>query len=287
MERLRACIITAVFPRLYVKRWYAKNTGVHSWNGKKACMTLSFDCDYSKDVLSLPLILRILKQRSLAASFACVGKLIERYPVEHRQILEGGHEIMNHTYTHPNHEELNPGKKFNNLSIGEKKDEIEQCHRACQTLLGYSPIGFRTPHFGNLHTDTVYGVLRETGYAYSSSIALARTERRDGLPFLRQGIREFPVSACPEHPYGVFDTWHALKRGCGRHAEKGAWEAEFRRLVNIGIETNSYLNVYFDPQDAAEEEAFPKMMEYLWEKRSEIEVATYRKMHETVYVQGK
>lgn len=268
-------IITLLFPGLYFKNIYRNNKCKKLWNGKKACITLSFDCDYTEDIKSLPSLLETLHSYTFYASFACIGKFIEQYPREHKQIIECGHEILNHTYTHPDNEELNPDKKFNELSRFQQKDEIEKCDRACNNILRYSPIGFRTPHFGNLHTTSVYSILKEIRYRYSSSILVTESPS-SGFPFLKNGIVEFPVSACPKHPFGVFDTWHSLARGCKKHVEDGEFYTLFKELVDFAIDTNSYINVYFDPQDVVNLKEFKQILDYLEKKKNDIWVAPYK-----------
>ncbi len=275
-------IIARIFPNYYFNSFYKNNIGGTNWNGRTACFSLSFDCDYEEDIASIPILLDVLASYSFKVSFACIGKFIEKYPEEHMKIIRGGHEIINHTNTHPNNEELNPDQKFNELAVEQKKSEIEKCHKTCVDILGYAPVGFRAPHFGRLHTEDVYDVLKELGYKYSSSTSIAGTASF-GLPFLKNGIIEFPLSNCPKHPLAVFDTWHSLRRGNGKHKKSGEFYGLFKKLIDIGINTNSYINLYFDPQDVVNLEEFRLVLDYIEERRGEIYVATYKEIFENIY----
>ena len=258
------------------------------WNGKRAYLSLSFDCDYTKDVLSLPLLLDILSLYSFKASFACIGRFIEKYPKEHIKIIKEGHEIINHTYTHPNNEELNPNQKFNELTADQKKTEIEKCHKLCKDILKYEPIGFRVPHFGNIHTEDIYGIhdiLKELGYKYSSSTSAVKTPNF-GLPFIKKEIMEFPLSNCPKHPFAVFDSWHSLERGNKKHTKNGEFYKLFKELIDIGIKTNSYINLYFDPMDVINLKEFKLMLNYIEEKKEDIQIATYKDIFENYCATG-
>ena len=205
------------FPTIYTKCFYRKNRNVFDWRGKYAGFTLSFDCDFKNDILALPTLLDTLSSFSIKTDFACVGRWIEKYPKEHQLILDSGHLILNHTYTHPDNEELNPHKKFNLLTLDQQREEIQKCDEICKTILEYSPCGFRTPHFGNLHTNRVYPLLKELKYTYCSATVSINTPSY-GLPYITpEGIIEYPVSTCPEHPLDVFDTWHSLMRGRDMH----------------------------------------------------------------------
>lgn len=282
INTLKKYIVTSIFPGLYLRWMYEHNRGQREWNGKQSCFTLSFDCDHTEDIQALPSLLEILRLYPFKASFACIGKFIERYPAPHRMIVEAGHEILNHTYSHPDSEELNPNHKFNELSVEQQTKEIEECDRISKAILGYSPTGFRTPHFGNLHTESVYSILEKLGYRYSSSTPITKSPSF-GLPFLKQEIWEFPVSACPRHPFGVFDTWHSLQRGRKRHVKKREFYRLFRELIDLGIDTNSYINVYLDPQDVVGLKDFSHMLDYLRQKESNIWIVPYKDIVKNEY----
>lgn len=267
---------------LITKSFHKNNTNQTSWNGKKACFSLSFDCDYTKDVMSIAALLDILSSYSFKVSFACIGKFVEKYPKEHMRIIREGHEIINHTYTHPNNEELNPGQTFNKITADQRRAEIEKCHTACKDILGYAPIGFRTPHFGNLHTEDVYDILTKLGYKYSSSTSAVKTPNF-GLPFAKKGIMEFPLSNCPKHPFAVFDTWHSLERGNGKHKKNGEFYELFKKLMDESINANSYINLYFDPQDVINLKEFRLILDYIEQKKEDIWIATYKDIFEKMH----
>ena len=268
--------ITLLFPRAFFKAFYGC-VGHRSrhWNGYRACLTLSFDCDYREDVEALPELLDMLAEYRFKASFACIGRWIERFPDEHRAILEYGHEILNHTYSHPNNEELNPDRYFNALSAVEQREEIAQCHSVCQDILDYNPIGFRTPHFGNLHTAGIYGILRELGYVYSSSVIAPRSPSF-GLPYqTKESLLEFPVSCCPRHPFTCFDTWHCLRKPGAWHRKGDEFYRLFVKLIEVGITNGAYINLYFDPRDIVAYEANRKMWESLKALEADLWITNY------------
>src|SRR5258707_469759 len=51
-------------------------------------------------------LLKLLKQLDLKATFFVVGKMVDRNPDLVRQELAEGHEVWNHTYNHPNLDNL-------------------------------------------------------------------------------------------------------------------------------------------------------------------------------------
>lgn len=255
-----------------------KRSGI-LWPGK-ACFTLSFDCDYEEDVKALPQILDMLEKYKISASFACIGRWIEKFPQIHRSIIDEGHEIINHTYSHPDNEQLDPNRQFNDLSWGEKKEQIEKCHKVCRELLNYEPIGFRTPHFGRLFSGEDYHILKELGYVYSSSTIAIETPE-SGQPFLaREGILEFPLSSCPKHPFTIFDSWHTTSERTPGSAHRSSSEflKLFKQLIDLAVKTHSYINVYWDPQDIIKVVGFEQVLKYLVDKSDEIWVTTYKEL---------
>jgi len=210
---------------------------------------LSFDVDFRADVEATDGLLAHLGRLGLAASFACVGHWVREYPRQHQAIVAAGHEIINHTLTHPDNEEIDPARHFHRLAATELRDQVAGAHRIIEDELGVSPMGFRTPHFGYQHTESVYPLLIELGYAFSSSTIASRTPSF-GWPYRVANGRlwEVPVSVCPHHPFSSFDTWHFVRKQPSRHAPTDL----VRALAGLLEESRPLpLCFYFDPQDAA------------------------------------
>lgn len=243
-------VITVLFPTLFFKTFYSCATPNKKISNT---VTISFDCDQVADIKVLPKLLKILNLYNVKASFACVGKLIERYPREHQMIIKYGHEIINHTYTHPFNEELNSLKRFDKLTKDEQRAEIMQCHQICKEVLNYEPVGFRIPHFGIQYTDTIYDILSEIGYVYSSSI-LAVKSPTFGVPYSVNGILEFPIITCPKHPFQAFDTYHAFRSKVTSHQDGGEFFQTFKQIIDFAKSKSLYVSFYIDPQDI---ECFP------------------------------
>ena len=130
---------------------------------------VSFDVDFREDVLALERLLIHLGALSLKASFAVVGDWVREYPREHLALVEAGHEIVNHTLSHPDNEELDPHRHFHLLPPEVLEEQVRSGHELIAETLGVRPRGFRAPHFGHQHTEAVYPILRDLGYLYSSS----------------------------------------------------------------------------------------------------------------------
>ncbi len=239
---------------------------------ERGVVSLSFDVDYPEDVQALGGLLERLERLGLRASFAVVGRLVEIYPAEHRLIVQAGHELVNHTYSHPDNEFLHPDERFDELAPGSQREQVERCHQACLELLGVAPAGFRAPHFGNVRGSGFYGILAELGYRWSSSTVAWRGGKL-GLPFAAaDGVLELPVSCCPQHPFAVLDSWHALRRE--RHAAPGGFAALVREAAGLTAGSRGHLNLYLDPRDVREFEQVRQVLETVREMADRLEPLT-------------
>jgi cellulose synthase/poly-beta-1,6-N-acetylglucosamine synthase-like glycosyltransferase/peptidoglycan/xylan/chitin deacetylase (PgdA/CDA1 family) len=82
-------------------------------------------------------ILDELKQSNVKATFFMIGQNAERYPSLVRRVWNEGHEIGNHTYTHPNIAALSPEMA---------RLELTATQRVFQSLLHRSTLLFRPPY---------------------------------------------------------------------------------------------------------------------------------------------
>ncbi len=270
--------LSFAFPGAFLSSYIkgAKSDDVLDFNGQSVA-TLSFDCDLPPDIEAIPTLLELVSRYRFKTSFACIGKWIEKDPSLHRQIINQGHEIVNHTYSHPNNEVFNPNKQFNKISKQEREEEIIRCHEVISKLLNYAPVGFRVPHFGNLFIDDIYPVISKLGYKYSSSTLALKTKSR-GRPYKAfEEIVEFPVSPCPRHPFAALDSYHFFRSGHPiykySHRDKGSFIKCFQELMALVRKHCLHLNVYFDPMDIVENKQFLLILDLLAE--SGIEVLNY------------
>lgn len=91
-----------------------------------------------------PAILDILKKENVPATFFIIGKNGQSYPELVRRIVNEGHELGNHTFTHPNLGEL--PRPLVDL-------ELNATQRLIESLTGRSTVLFRPPYFGDAEAD--------------------------------------------------------------------------------------------------------------------------------------
>jgi cellulose synthase/poly-beta-1,6-N-acetylglucosamine synthase-like glycosyltransferase/peptidoglycan/xylan/chitin deacetylase (PgdA/CDA1 family) len=105
---------------------------------------LALTFDDGPDPRWTPAILDILKRENVPAAFFVIGKNGQAYPDLMRRIVDEGHEIGNHTFTHPNLGEIP-------LSLTEL--ELNATQRLIESDIGRSTVLFRPPYFGDAEAD--------------------------------------------------------------------------------------------------------------------------------------
>ena len=68
--------------------------------------------------VTTPLLLQVLRDADVAATFFLIGRDAEQYPALTRAIARGGHEIADHTLTHPDLDRLPDAGVAGELSAG-------------------------------------------------------------------------------------------------------------------------------------------------------------------------
>lgn len=108
--------------------------------------------------VGLPLILDVLKRHAVKATFFVVGQNVERYPDRVRRILDEGHEIGVHGYTHTPPQRLVPEEEE-----GEIVKALELLRGAGATVNGY-----RSPSWDV--SPVTLDLLDKHGFVYSSQM---------------------------------------------------------------------------------------------------------------------
>jgi peptidoglycan/xylan/chitin deacetylase (PgdA/CDA1 family) len=100
-------------------------------------MALTYD-DGPNDPHTL-LLLDVLAKHQARATFFLIGRYVRQRPEIARAIQSAGHEIGNHTYSHPN---------LIFLTAAKLRQELEDCSKALEDALGVKPTLFRPPFGG-------------------------------------------------------------------------------------------------------------------------------------------
>jgi polysaccharide deacetylase family protein (PEP-CTERM system associated) len=146
-------------------------------------------------------LLDLFDETEARATFFVLGWIARRYPDLVQRIARRGHEIASHGVTHRMITELTPA---------EFREEAVDSRILLEDLAGSPVIGFRAPSYSvNRSTLWALEVLRDSGYAYDSSIYPIRRGRYgypEGpvgptrLPAGARDIAEFPLPTVPLGP---------------------------------------------------------------------------------------
>jgi len=93
--------------------------------------------DDGPDPFHTPRVLAVLDELQVKATFFMIGRNVERYPAVAREVLRRGHEVGNHSYSHP---------KLVLMSPSRVRDEIARTDRLLREIGVSGEILFRPPH---------------------------------------------------------------------------------------------------------------------------------------------
>jgi peptidoglycan/xylan/chitin deacetylase (PgdA/CDA1 family) len=84
-----------------------------------------------------PVLLDWLKVNHIRATFFVLGKNAERYPGIVKRMIQEGHEVGNHSWSHPNLRVMPPKKML---------AEVRRAHDLITRITGRAPVLFRPPY---------------------------------------------------------------------------------------------------------------------------------------------
>ena len=128
-----------------------KELPVYSVQRSDKLIALTIDAAWQDD--KTPFILKTLKKYNVKATFFLCGFWAEKYPDMVKRIAADGHEIGNHSMTHPH---------MSRLTAAQIKAELDRFEAVIEPLIGKRTVLFRAP-FGE-YNDTVITTLRQSGY---------------------------------------------------------------------------------------------------------------------------
>jgi len=114
-------------------------------------IALTIDAAWEDD--KTPFILETLDKYGVKATFFLCGFWAEEYPEEVKQIAAAGHQLGNHTLTHPH---------MTQLSTAEIQKELTGFDDMMEKLTGQRTTAFRAPY--GEYNDTVITTVRDMGY---------------------------------------------------------------------------------------------------------------------------
>ena len=117
-----------------VLRWLPSRWMQTHFRGDGRKLYLTFDDGPNPE--HTPPLLDLLAEHGAKASFFLIGEQIERHPDLAGRIVEAGHTLGNHSYSHP---------QFERLPLAEQLEEIERTDRLLASVDGRPRHMFRPP----------------------------------------------------------------------------------------------------------------------------------------------
>ena len=128
-----------------------KEVPIYQVRTEERKVALTLNCAWNAD--DIDNILNTLKANDVKLTFFIVGDWADKFPEAVKKIANAGHEIANHSNTHPH---------VNNLSKEENKQEIQNCSDKIEKLTGQKTILYRAPY--GEYNNTVIQATKEASH---------------------------------------------------------------------------------------------------------------------------
>lgn len=117
---------------------------MENWKREKIVITeahtdqkvLALTFDDGPDPVNTPLVLDFLSKHQAKATFFVLGQYAEKYPQIIKRMADEGHEIGNHSFSHPD---------FNRENSKSIQEQIKSTNQIIYSLTGNKPRFFRPP----------------------------------------------------------------------------------------------------------------------------------------------
>ena len=141
-------------PDMKLSSNFAAVSSVTVSNGSRSQKLLALTFDDGPNPAHTPRLLDMLRRRNVKATFYVIGERAANHPDIIRRIVTEGHEVGNHTWTHPN---------LKKLSDEAVRRELNKTRDAIVGACGVQPRTMRPP-YGAMYQKQREWVYREYGY---------------------------------------------------------------------------------------------------------------------------
>lgn len=124
---------------------------IYSVDTDEKKISISFDAAWGAEDFSK--IMEILDKHNVKTTFFMTGEWVEKYPECVKTLVEKGHDLGNHSASHPD---------MTKLSKEKQREQILEVHNAVKELTGYEMELFRPPY--GAYNNDVIRTCYEVGY---------------------------------------------------------------------------------------------------------------------------
>ncbi|KKM09298.1 hypothetical protein SY88_19860 [Clostridiales bacterium PH28_bin88] len=157
VRALFVCLVLAIVTLTLFNRYVYRGFGMQVdvlRRGTPDFKVVALTFDDGPDIRYTPQILDILKKYDAKATFFLVGKHVEEHPQIARRIVQEGHEVGNHTYSHYNMLKASPARQV---------EELTRAEAVIKNATGERTSLFRPPR--GLYDANLQGPLHDRGYS--------------------------------------------------------------------------------------------------------------------------
>jgi polysaccharide deacetylase family sporulation protein PdaB len=171
-------------------------------------------------------ILEILEEYDIPATFFFVGENVSYYQDTAREVAKRGHEIGNHTYSHP---------CVNKQSQAAFREELTRCEEIIQRVVGVHPKLFRPPQ-GSWNT-RVYEIARERDYSVIlwdlDTLDWAHTPSENISNYILENVKSGNIILMHDYHSGGCTTTDALRMFIPNLIEQGYRFVTVSELIGL------------------------------------------------------
>ncbi|MQY05657.1 polysaccharide deacetylase family protein [Actinomadura macrotermitis] len=139
--------------------------------------SIALTIDDGPSPLWTPRVLDLLDEHDIKATFFIIGEQVEEFPKLTRRIADAGHQVCNHTMTHPD---------LSFAAAKKVKHEIVEAHDKIAQVTGVVPTFFRAP--GGGWSKRVYETIAEHGMLPIDWSVDPRDWSRPGVGSIRRNL---------------------------------------------------------------------------------------------------
>ncbi|SDD90383.1 polysaccharide deacetylase family protein [Belnapia rosea] len=173
--------------------------------------------------VGVPMILEVLRQEGVKATFFVVGWTAEKHTARAEMILREGHEIAHHSYSHAWIDPAFPDKEV---------EEMERGLEALKRCLGVVPRGYRSP--AGETSDNLIRLLKKHDFLYDSSLLDHINPYRHIMPDGSPGPIELPWHwSLDDAPHALFSVKSPRPIFPNSHIRE-IFQEEFREIYRWG-----------------------------------------------------
>lgn len=258
-ENIDLCLLNRVSPTLV---WDMYSRRCRKAGMKSSALILSFDCDIDDDIAVAWDVHSRLMDMGVLSAYAVPGAQLERGADVYRRIAATGAEFLNHggrahTYFDTELQRHRSCFFYEQQTAKDLEEDIRLGHEIVTRVIGKTPSGWRTPHFGSYqqpeHFEFLYNLLNELGYTYSSS-AMPVKSLREGPRLRGQGLYEIPLTGPYGYPFVNMDSWSYFLEADAQR--QGEFSLSCQQLAEFSAKKPILINIYADPCHIAGNDRF-------------------------------